>query len=86
MTAVLFQITPEAQVGGPIALIKDGDNIVIDAKTRDIQWLVDDAEQAARRKEWEKSGKKALKERRGVLYRYARDVAVSTAFVSVVHC
>jgi dihydroxy-acid dehydratase len=81
---IWFQITPEAQVGGPIALIQDGDKIIIDAKTRNIQWLVEDAEQAARRKEWEKSGKKALKEKRGVLYRYARDVAVSTTLASIV--
>lgn len=72
-----IQVTPEAQVGGPIALVKDGDSIVIHATTRKIQWLVSDSEQAARRKEWEVSGKKPLKERRGVLFRYARDVAVS---------
>ena len=55
VTAILFQITPEVQVGGPIALIKDQDSIHIDTKTRNIQWLVDDTEQVAHRKEWERS-------------------------------
>ncbi|KAF8588642.1 dihydroxy-acid and 6-phosphogluconate dehydratase [Ramaria rubella] len=72
---IIGHVTPEAQVGGPIALIKDGDRIIIDAKTRSIDWLVDEAEQMARRKEWDISGKRPLRERRGVLYRYARDVA-----------
>lgn len=70
-------VVPEALLGGPIALVKDGDRIIIDAASRTINWLVDEDEKAARRKEWDVSGKSALKERRGILYRYARDVAVS---------
>lgn len=70
---------PEATLGGPIALVKDGDRIIIDAASRTIDWLVDEDEKAARRKEWETSGKSALKEKRGILYRYARDVAVSSS-------
>lgn len=70
-------VTPEAQLGGPIALVKDGDRIVIDATTRQIDWLVDEETKEARRKEWEAQGKLELKVKRGVLYRYARDVAVS---------
>lgn len=64
-------------MGGPIALVKDGDRIVIDAATRQIDWLVDEETKEARRKEWEAQGKLDLKVKRGVLYRYARDVAVS---------
>lgn len=68
---------PEAINGGPIALVKDGDKIIIDSHSREINWLVDEAEQAVRRKEWEASGKNQIRERRGILYKYARDVAVS---------
>ena len=64
-------------MGGPIALVKDGDRIIVDAATRSIDWLVDEETKAARLKEWESSGKNKLKVKRGVLFRYARDVAVS---------
>ncbi|KAI0341895.1 dihydroxy-acid and 6-phosphogluconate dehydratase [Trametopsis cervina] len=72
---IIGHVVPEAINGGPIALAKDGDKIIIDSATREINWLVDEEEQAIRRKEWEASGKDQIKERRGVLYRYARDVA-----------
>lgn len=72
---IIGHVTPEAQVGGPIALVKDGDRIIIDAQSRSIQWEVDEAEQAARLKAWKANGAKPLREKRGVLYRYARDVA-----------
>jgi dihydroxy-acid dehydratase len=64
-------------LGGPIALVEDGDRIVIDSVKKTIDWIVDDAEQARRRKAWEASGKGELKVQRGVLKRYARDVQVS---------
>jgi len=72
---IIGHVVPEARVGGPIALVKDGDRIVVDAEKRTIEWLVDDAVKAERRKEWEQSGQDKLNVRRGVLYRYARDVA-----------
>ena len=72
---------PEALVGGPIALVKDGDKIIIDADTREINWLVDAEEQARRKKEWDASGKNELRVKRGILYKYARDVAVSVLSV-----
>ncbi|KAG2016125.1 dihydroxy-acid dehydratase [Coprinopsis cinerea AmutBmut pab1-1] len=72
---IIGHVVPEARVGGPIALVKDGDKIVIDAETRTINWLVDEEEQAKRRKEWEASDNGKLNVKRGVLYRYARDVA-----------
>ena len=65
---------PEAFVGGPIALVEDGDKIIIDAEKRTIDWLVDEDEQARRRAKWVQ---REYREKRGVLYRYARDVAVS---------
>ncbi|KZT10667.1 dihydroxy-acid dehydratase [Laetiporus sulphureus 93-53] len=71
---IIGHVVPEAQLGGPIALVKDGDKIIIDADTRTINWLVDEEEQARRKKEWEAVPHK-LRVSRGVLYRYARDVA-----------
>jgi dihydroxy-acid dehydratase len=45
-------IAPEAFVGGPIALVREGDEIVIDAAARAIHVMVDDAELERRRVEW----------------------------------
>lgn len=64
-------------MGGPIALVQDGDKIVINSVTRTINWLVDEEEQARRKAAWDASDNGKLNVRRGVLYRYARDVAVS---------
>ncbi|KAI9569649.1 dihydroxy-acid/6-phosphogluconate dehydratase [Boletus coccyginus] len=72
---IIGHVVPEARLGGPIALVKDGDRIIIDAASRTIDWLVEEDEKTARRKEWEASDKSTLKVRRGILYRYARDVA-----------
>ncbi|KAH9895097.1 dihydroxy-acid dehydratase [Cubamyces lactineus] len=69
---IIGHVVPEAFVGGPIALVEDGDKIVIDAEKRTIDWLVDEAEQARRREKW---AQREYREKRGVLYRYARDVA-----------
>lgn len=72
---IIGHVVPEATLGGPIALVEDGDPIVIDAKSRTIDWQVGEEEKVRRRKAWEVSGKNALRERRGILFRYARDVA-----------
>ena len=69
---VVGHITPEAQEGGTIALVKDGDIITIDAETNSIQLEVSDAELQARKAEWNAPG---LKVARGVLYKYARTVS-----------
>lgn len=57
--------------------IADGDKITVDAATRLIQWHVSPEEEATRRRALEGRGKRELKVKRGVLFRYARDVAVS---------
>ena len=75
-------VVPEARLGGPIALIQDGDRIVIDSEKRTIDWDVGEEEEARRRVEWEGSGRDALTVKRGILLRYARDVAVREVF----HC
>lgn len=74
---IIGHVVPEARVGGPIALVKDGDRIIIDSDRRSIDWLVDEEEQVRRKQEWDASDKRELNVRRGVLLRYARDVAVS---------
>ena len=45
-------VAPEAIVGGPIALLREGDGIVIDAANRRLDVLVDEAELERRRTEW----------------------------------
>ncbi len=50
---VVGHVAPEAYVGGPIALVKEGDSITIDAKKRLIQLSVPAKELAARRKKWQ---------------------------------
>lgn len=61
-------------------MVRDGDRIIIDSGSRTIEWLVTDAEQANRKREWNASGQGKLIVNRGVLFRYARDVAVSIRF------
>ncbi|TRM69499.1 dihydroxy-acid/6-phosphogluconate dehydratase [Schizophyllum amplum] len=72
---IIGHVVPEARLGGPIALVRDGDHIVIDSKMRTINWQVSEEEQARRAEEWKASTLGALNVKRGVLLRYARDVA-----------
>jgi dihydroxy-acid dehydratase len=51
---VIGHITPEAYLGGPIALLEDGDRITVDAETREIRVEVTDAELARRRSAWKR--------------------------------
>jgi len=69
---VVGHITPEAQEGGVIALVKDGDTITINAETNTINLAVSNEELAKRKQEWTAP---PLKVKRGVLYKYARTVA-----------
>jgi dihydroxy-acid dehydratase len=64
-------ITPEAQVGGPIALVQDGDIIEVDARKNRIDLRVPDAELVRRRERWQAP---PLKARRGTLYKYIKNV------------
>ncbi len=76
---VVGHITPEAFDGGPIALIKNGDSITIDAKKRLIQLNVPKAELARRKAKWKQPKPKYTN---GVLAKYAR--LVSTASIGAV--
>jgi dihydroxy-acid dehydratase len=49
---VVGHVTPEAAVGGPIALIEDGDRIVIDAEAKRIDLAIGEPELAQRRRKW----------------------------------
>src|SRR5690554_7847005 len=69
---VVGHITPEAQEGGVIALIKNGDIISIDASSNTISVDLTDEEIENRRKNWVAP---SLKFRKGVLYKYAKTVA-----------
>ena len=51
---VVGHVTPEAAVGGPLALVEDGDRISIDAQLRQIMLHVDDDKLAARRAAWKR--------------------------------
>jgi len=62
-------ITPEAQDGGPIALVRSGDRITIDATKNEISVDLTESELAARRKEWKAP---PLKANRGTLAKYIR--------------
>jgi dihydroxy-acid dehydratase len=68
---VVGHITPEAYVGGTLALVKNGDSITIDAEKRQINLDIPAKEMAARRKAWKKP---APRYTRGVLAKYAAHV------------
>ncbi|MBK9421348.1 MAG: dihydroxy-acid dehydratase [Flavobacteriales bacterium] len=72
---VVGHITPEAYLGGTIALVKNGDVIAIDAKRNSITLQVDEAELNKRRAAWKQP---PLKAARGVLYKYAKCVSCAS--------
>lgn len=69
---VVGHISPEAQAGGPIALLQDGDVVVIDSERRELSMRVTEEELERRRRAWTAP---PLKVRRGVLYKYAQQVS-----------
>jgi dihydroxy-acid dehydratase len=68
---VIGHITPEAFVGGPIAIVTDGDPIEIDAQKKTIDLKVAKTEIAARLKRWKQPKPRYA---RGVLAKYAAHV------------
>ena len=68
---IIGHVTPEAQDGGPIALVRDGDRVTIDAKKHTIELEVSEAELAVRRAEWSAP---PLRAQRGTLAKYIRSV------------
>jgi dihydroxy-acid dehydratase len=69
---VVGHITPEAYVGGSLAIVRDGDSITIDAKKRAINLNISDKEMKSRFKEWKSPRPRYTK---GVLAKYAKLVS-----------
>ncbi|PRX46377.1 dihydroxy-acid dehydratase [Salegentibacter salegens] len=69
---VVGHITPEAQEGGLLAFLKDGDQITINAETNKIEVALSAEEIEKRKENWKAP---ALKFNKGVLYKYARTVS-----------
>lgn len=69
---VVGHICPEAQSGGNIALVQNGDVITIDVKNNSINMKVSNEELEKRRQQWKQP---PLKVQRGVLYKYAKNVS-----------
>ena len=69
---VVGHVSPEAALGGPLALVRDGDSISIDATSRTLTLAVGDAEVARRRADWRPRAPYAT---RGVLAKYAELVS-----------
>ncbi len=69
---IVGHVVPEAQEGGPIALVQDGDMITLDAINNTIEVAQDDATLAARRQHWVAP---ELKARKGTLFKYIRNVS-----------
>jgi dihydroxy-acid dehydratase len=72
---IVGHVTPEAQEGGPIALVKDGDIITIDAETNRIDVALSDAELAKRKAAFQAP---PLKATRGTLYKYIKNVKTAS--------
>lgn len=68
---IVGHIAPEAQEGGPIALVQTGDTITIDAANRTIDIDIPEAELQTRRDAWQEP---AYKAKRGTLYKYIKNV------------
>jgi dihydroxy-acid dehydratase len=73
---VVGHVTPEAAVGGPIALLKNGDTITIDAEKRQVNVKLSDAELKKRAAAWKPPRPRY---KRGVLAKYARLVSSASA-------
>ena len=69
---VVGHITPEAQDGGTIGLLKTGDNIRISAEDNSINVLLSDEALAERKSQWIQP---ELKHKKGILYKYAKSVS-----------
>jgi dihydroxy-acid dehydratase len=68
---IVGHIVPEAQEGGPIALVKDGDIITIDAENKLLSVDINKQQMAERRAQWTMPAYKAI---RGTLYKYIKNV------------
>lgn len=72
---IIGHVVPEAQVGGPIALVKNNDIITINAETNTINVDVSDEEMTKRKTQWKMPPYKAS---RGTLYKYIKNVKTAS--------
>jgi dihydroxy-acid dehydratase len=72
---IVGHITPEAQLGGPIGLLRDGDMVTIDAETNRLDVDLSKQELERRRQAWTAP---ALKATRGTLYKYIKNVKTAS--------
>lgn len=72
---VIGHVTPEAQLGGAIGLLEDGDLITIDANERILNVDLSDEELETRRQKWQAP---ELKYKSGILYKYAKSVSTAS--------
>ena len=72
---IIGHVVPEAQEGGPIALVKTGDAVTVDTDHGEINMDVSEAELSARRKNWQAP---PLKAKRGTLYKYIKNVTTAS--------
>jgi dihydroxy-acid dehydratase len=72
---IVGHITPEAQIGGPIGLVKDGDLVTIDADANRLEVAVSETEMTQRKSTWVAP---PLKATRGTLYKYIKNVKTAS--------
>ena len=72
---IIGHVVPEAQEGGPIALVEDGDTIMIDSVNNKLDIQVDEDELSRRRANWQMP---AYKAHRGTLYKYIKNVKTAS--------
>jgi dihydroxy-acid dehydratase len=72
---IIGHVVPEAQEGGPIGLIQNGDMITIDAESKSLSVDLSESELDARRKTWIMPPYKAT---RGTLYKYIKNVKTAS--------
>jgi len=72
---MIGHVAPEAGVGGPIALVQDGDTIVLDVEKRDLSMLVSDEELARRKAAWRP---RPIPYETGVMAKYAKLVGTAS--------
>lgn len=72
---IVGHITPEAQLGGPLGLLRDGDMVTIDAEANRLDVDLEDSELENRKKEWTAP---PLKATRGTLYKYIKCVKTAS--------
>ena len=72
---IVGHITPEAQLGGALALVEDGDTVTIDAESNRIDVDLSDDELSRRRDDWTAPPYKCT---RGTLYKYIKNVKTAS--------